>query len=74
MVVDAAEKLEQDGTHDAAEALEKEQESHKPTVIDAVASVCKHTSPFADLREIGAAFEAGGKLTVKALSGGKTVS
>lgn len=53
-------------------ALVEEQEKKKSTVTDNVAAHCNESSPFEDLRAIGAALKAGDKLVSKIIAGGKT--
>jgi hypothetical protein len=56
----------------AQEALAKEQENKKAVVIDNIVAHCNESSPYEDLRAIGAALKAGDKLVSKIISGGKT--
>jgi hypothetical protein len=54
------------------DVLAEEQEKKKAVVTDTIAGHCNESSPFEDLRTIGAALKAGDKLLSKIIAGGKT--
>jgi hypothetical protein len=62
----------EEDTKAVEEVLVKEQETKKAVVIDNVVAHCNESSPFEDLRTIGAALKAGDKVVSKIISGGKT--